>query len=469
MGHPATRYITQLDSTTSLLRALARFLQGRDFPGLGVTPYSIPGSVAATANLLPPAVRAALYRWTGWLGGSRSKTMADVRAEEISDWVVSHYPPAPTAGWPGAMLGSANGAAIHLAAALGIPWLPQTFLAPVRRSLPPDDLLGDLQWGRGPAAAIAAHNPDLCVHQMHDPVHDRQMVQRIGYFRLKRLRLGQVYQDFLVRQVRPGSTIFLVECRLPWLVTAVTDRHIFQVGGFGDAGPLEYLRGSPRVQDFLHKFDSNRLTWRVPEPTGAAPEGEWGFREELLDDVRSLAHRQGCHIRRIVFEGPDDFSPFVADLHRWWYQRRGLDSRRLLVECFALLEPYWTLRTGSVPYWLAFTSNCCAQMLDQYVRSGTPFDEIYLMLFSNGIEGIGMAAIDRWRQILNQAQSTARFIGVDEQEFPRDYASFIRYHTELKRHIPARQPLPQPLTLEEFDRFAALATDRYAVQIVQES
>jgi hypothetical protein len=46
------------------------------------------------------------------------------------------------------LLGSANGAAIYLAAALGMPWLPQTLLLPVRRALDPDDVQGDVAWGR---------------------------------------------------------------------------------------------------------------------------------------------------------------------------------------------------------------------------------------------------------------------------------------------------------------------------------
>ena len=368
------------------------------------------------------------------------------------------------------MLGSANGAAVHLAAALGIPWLPQTFLTPVRRHLPADDILA--RPGVGPRARRAPsppHNPDLCVHQMHDPVHDRQMVQRIGYFRLKHLRLGRLYEAFLRQDLLPGATIFTIECRLGWPVTAVTDRHLFQVGGFGDASPQEYLEGGPRVQDFLHRFDSNRGTWRVPAPTGQAPEGEWGFREELLDDVLAFANQHGYRVRRILFDGPDDLSPFVADLYRWWYQQRGMDAGRLLVECFALLEPYWTLRTGSIPYWLAFTSNCCARGLEDYVLAATAFDEMYLMLFSSGIEGIGMATIDRWRGILNQARQCSAFVGVDEKEFPSDYAAFVRYHTELKRQVRTRQPLPQPLTLAELDRFIAQAAGHYAVQIVDAS
>ena len=83
--HPATRYVTKMDSTTSLLRALALFLRGRDFPALGIAPH-IPGSVAEAVNLLPAPVRASLYRWTGWFGGASETDLPQVRTEEISDW-----------------------------------------------------------------------------------------------------------------------------------------------------------------------------------------------------------------------------------------------------------------------------------------------------------------------------------------------------------------------------------------------
>lgn len=467
MKHPATRYVTQLDSTTSLLRALARFLHGQDFPALGVAP-PIPGAVAAMVNVLPAETRAALYRWTGWIGGTTVATLQQVRAEEISDWVIGHYPAPPAAGWPGAMIGSANGAAIHLAAAMGVPWLPQTFLTPVRRRLHADDLLTDMEWGRNAAEMILAGNPDLRAHQMHDPVHDRHMVQRIGYFRLKRLGLGHIYEEFLRASLRPGATIWLVDCRLQWPVTTLQDRYVFQVGGFGDMPPQEYLHGSPRVREFLHKYDSNRISWRVPPVNASAPEGEWGFSEQIVDDVRGLCRRQGYRLRRIVFDSPDDLSPLVADFYRWWYRRRGIEPARLLVECFALLEPFWTLRTASVPYWMAFTAGCCAGALENYLASHS-FDEMHLMLFSNGIQGIGMAPIERWRSILQQARHKGRFIGVDEAEFPRDYASFVRYHTELPRHITTRYPLPSPVRAEDIDTFLLQAGSSYAARIVDEN
>ena len=39
----------------------------------------------------------------------------------------------PDGRYPAVMIGSSNGALTHLAAACGVPWLPQTVLVPVRR------------------------------------------------------------------------------------------------------------------------------------------------------------------------------------------------------------------------------------------------------------------------------------------------------------------------------------------------
>lgn len=55
-------------------------------------------------------------------------------------------------------------------------------------------------------------------------------------------------------------------------------------------------------------------------------------------------------MRRLIFTVPEDVSPLVADLYRWWYHARGVPGLRLLVDSFILMEPWWTPRTGSVPF-----------------------------------------------------------------------------------------------------------------------
>lgn len=128
------------------------------------------------------------------------------------------------------------------------------------------------------------------------------------------------------------------------------------------------------------------------------------------------------------------------------------------------MEPYWALRTGSVPYWAVFGTEPSADRLEAYLRAAAPYDFINIMLFSHGTEGAGVAPATRWRELFGQARTAGRFIGVDERRFPCDFATFARYSTDLRHSIPARYPLPGPLALEQLDAFLREQGDRYAVR-----
>lgn len=460
MAHPARRYVADFDSTSSMLYALGRCFHGRSFPGAGVA-LAAPEFAAMLVNALPRRAREALYRWSGWWEATPPREIGRVNAEEISDWVVQEY---PRRNWPGAMIGSSNGAAVHLCAALGMPWLPQTYLIPVRRHLSPDAIAEDLEWGRKPVQALLDANPVLQVHQMHDPVQDRLMVERMAYFRIKRLQLGRKFEDFLVSGLIKGATIIVLECTLRWPATRVADRHIFQAGGYGGATLKEYFEGGDRVEHFLERYKSSLRKWEPPKPTGEELEAEWGFVAELRDDIMRLAGKRGYHVRRALFDDPEAMSPFVADLYQWWFRKRGIGSSRLLVECFALLEPWLALTSASIPFWLAFNTEPSAQTLSRYLDGRDAVDEIYMMLLSNGVHGIGLVPIERWRSILGRARRQGAFLGVDERKFPRDLGSYVRYHTELEKRLPVPAPPPAPLTLEELDEFLAQSVGRYAIE-----
>src|SRR5690606_6020225 len=141
------------------------------------------------------------------------------------------------------------------------------------------------------------------------------------------------------------------ECTLRWPVVNVGDRHLFQPGASGGLEPHEYLHGSERVSRFLERQDAPVRGWNAPPAADEAPEAEWGFAPPLLDDVRRFADLHGYRVRRIVFVEPEDPSALVADLYRWTYGERRLLANRLLATSFILMDPLWTLRTGSVPWW----------------------------------------------------------------------------------------------------------------------
>ncbi len=318
-------------------------------------------------------------------------------AEAVAQWMVNEY---PQRQYPAVAIGSSSGALVHLCAALGIPWLPQTFLIPVKHpGIHPDEPKQAMEWGMKHAKPLLDANPELQLHHMHDPNQDRLTSQGMAYFRVKRLCLGATYERFLEKSLPPGGTIFLVECQRPWPTTQVGDRHIFQFGALGGATEEDFFQGSDRVAEYLERYGSHKRRWDPPAPDGDRPEAEWGFEPTLREDVERFARERGYHIQRIVFQEPEHLSPFVAELYRWWYKQRQIPANRLLVESFVLLEPMWALRTGSVPFWMKFNMEPSLNWIEQYLESSDPYDEIYLILFSHGTDSVGLPSIERWRTV----------------------------------------------------------------------
>jgi hypothetical protein len=213
---------------------------------------------------------------------------------------------------------------------------------------------------------------------------------------------------------------------------------------------------------YLRRYGIQKRRWESPPPDGWSPEAEWGFEPALRAEVERLARRRGWRVRRLVFTQPEDLSPLVAELYRWWYRERGLDSHRLIVESFILLEPWWMLRAGAIPFWMVFNKEPSLAAVERYLDEAEPFDDIALTLFSHGVDSVGLPSIERWARVLGRARGGGRFVGVDPAAFPRDFAAFLRFHRDLA--VSPRWPIPAPLTLTQLDAFLARAGHRFAVE-----
>ncbi|MDB9373534.1 hypothetical protein [Nodularia sphaerocarpa] len=457
----APPYIAGFDSGTAMLRATAAYLRGEDFPGMGTLPPAIE-PIATVLNQLPRQAKELIYTVSSAGESIPPERLGDVSSEVVSEWMVNEY---PQNEYQAVAIGSASGALVHLCAALGMPWLPQTFLIPVLYpELHPDEPKKAMEWGRQKAQPLLDANPDLQLHHMYDPSQDRLTLRGMTYFRVKYLRLSSAYKRFLEKNLPRGGTIFLVECERTWPTTRIGDRHFFQFGALGGATPEEYHNGSERVTHYLEKYQSHRRHWDAPTPDGETPEAEWGFEASLRQDVENFARDRGYHIRRIIFKQPEHLSPFVAEFYRWWYKQRGIIANRLLVESFILLEPMWTLRTGSVPFWMKFNMEPSLNWIKDYLGKADIYDEIFMILFSHGVESVGLPTIAQWREVFKYARQRGEFIGMVEADFPRNFATLIRYYTDLKRTISARYPVPGSLSLERLDQFIAETGDRFPVQ-----
>jgi hypothetical protein len=458
------RYVANFDSASAFLRGVGNTLQRKEHSMLGMVPTPLARGLTTIGDLLnrtPQQVRETLYILGGWGESISVSRIESVNSETLAQWVVGQY---PETQYPAIAIGSSNGAAMHLWAAMGIPWLPQTHLVPVARSgIHPDEPRQDFEWGAEPGRRLLAANPDLQLHHMHDPNQDRLMIKLMTYFRVKRLRLGRTYREFIRQRLAPGGTLIVVDCELTWPATRIAERQFFQFGALGGADAEEFHQGSERVSAYLERYGSHRRNWDPPPPDGRFPEAEWGFEPALRADIDALAAHQGYGLRRLAFREPDHLSPLVADLYRQWNDRRGVMGDRLLVECFIHCEPYWTIRTGSTPFWMTFNKEPSAEALEKYLDGREPFDEILMQLFDHGVDSIGLVPIARWKRALQRARRRGEFVGVDEKEYPRDFAAMPRHYTETKDLIRARYPWPAALTMRELDTFIDANADRYEV------
>jgi hypothetical protein len=444
-ARPAT-----FDSATAMVAATARFLAGRDFPVLGMEHGDWLRPLLVGLNHLPRPARNWIYRAGSGREGLPLEVVARADGDRIAEQVVGHYPPGP---YPAVVIGSSPGSTVHLAAAMGAPVLPQTLLLPVARALEDvDDPAGDIAATTAAARGLLDRNPDLVVHQMFDPCHDRLTLARFAYFRVKRRRLGAAYEKFLRRSLAPGATIFVVSASRGWPVTTLGERHFFQFGGVGDISPAEYQAGSERIRRFLIGERSSRQRWDPPPADDDQPEAEWGFDPELLGDVRRFASLNGLRVVNVAFDEADRLSPLIAEMYRWWYRRLGWSDDRLYVESFVLLDPYWVLRAGAVPYWMTFNTESSAHHLERYLDKTELFSTIDVALVANGLTTPGLASIELWRHILGRASTTGRFAGTDVSRYPSDLASFARYRDVLRRDS-TNQTLPSPVRPDDVERF----------------
>jgi hypothetical protein len=255
-GLPAERVVCPDSLGHALLDNAARALRGHGGTGLGHVPV-----LGRHGHKAGPARRQQL------VADARAQAVPigdvdRIDTEAVARWIVGHY---PEPIFPGVVLGSPHGSAVHLAAALGAPWLPAGFTVTVpwpRGSA--GDWVGAMEWGAGLAERIIANNPDVGVRQVHDPVLRGPLCAATVTLQVQWRRPPAAYRDFLRSRLAPHGTCVLFRDTRTWPVLERTPEYSFQIGT--PAGGLDHSRytmDDPSFRGLIQAMGDDR--WASPD------------------------------------------------------------------------------------------------------------------------------------------------------------------------------------------------------------
>ena len=412
------KVVASFDSASVLHAATAAALEGQPFGNLGSS--ALPGLAVRAAGRLPWAVLRSVYTRIGASEGINPWRLADVDLAAVANSFAERF---QKRRYPAILLGSSNGALTHLAAAMQVPWLPNTVLVPVAHVGDPDRPDEAMEFGRSVAPALLDRNNDIVLHHMHDQLQDVLMAERMSYFRVKWRRLPAAYANFIDNHLAADGRVVLINDQSTWPVTRIGPRHVFQAGGRGGARPEEYLE---------RRY--------APAPNDEVAESEWGLDADFCDEVRAWCGQRGHRYAEISYDGPQAPAAAVATAMRDWYRARGESADRLVVPCFILGDPWQTVCAAATPFWTHFAVQPALQALDAYLDEAEPYSDVNVFLFEHGTNSPGIATPDEFAEVINKHGARAHFDGLEPERFPHDIGTLGRYGRVFDQLPRARKP-----------------------------
>jgi hypothetical protein len=335
-------------------------------------------------------------------------------AERVARWVGSRY---EGQQYPAVVLGSPHASGVHLAVAMGVPWLPTDFTVKLDRS--------NFDGIRRHARRLCESQPDIAVRCGYDPF----MRRGNGWLSVRWQRLPVAYRQFIADRVRTGGPVLLVQDLGRWPVDHESEQLSVQVGRRGSGLPSEEYAG--------HRMSAT-----------VAGDSEYAVDARLIDDLRRWTANGRHPLRHIGYESPAAFGGAVADLYRRWLRDAGRTGNRLIVESGRLTDPWHVLRAGLVPYWCEIGSDAAAEALNWWIAGSEPFTQIEVLVEPPGLVRPETVGLRRW---ISAARFASRRAAVD-QRCARAYPDGVLpsgYATRVLRDFPDDPPLPPLLTPDE--------------------
>ena len=277
-----------------------------------------------------------------------------------------------------------------LCCALGIPWLPQTLLVPVRRPRTHPDDIGYVVEAQRPGTGAITGEPRLVTAPDARPQPGPPDVSGDGVFPREaaypRCHLPTIHRG----DPAAGRHAAALGMSFPGL-PHVLPSSIFQLGGLGGLPAEEYLSGSARVAAFA-AHGSHYQRWEAPAPDGERPRQSGALRRNCVRRLRAWHSARDIASSAWVFSTHTISAPLspistAGGIASGDCQRSGFWES--LLPCSIRGGPCTPV--GTVLDLLRGAAGSGAT--GHYLRTTDPYDDIYLTLFSHGIESIGIAPI----------------------------------------------------------------------------
>jgi len=368
--------------------------------------------------------------------------LENLDAGTVAAWFTDQLPAQPC---DTVVIGSPHGAALHLAAAMGAPWLPASFDIGVEFSQDdPDHPLAALTAGLAAAAGVLRANDDVMVRQVHDPVPHRNRLAGLA-LTVRWQQLPTAYGRYLDRNLAPGGSVVLVRDVGRWPVVRRGERFSFQLGSRANGlDPLQFYRPGDGVGNAVRAVGGRGVFDDDLRPF-CDGDTERGVEVPFVDDLRWWARDRGRRLRQVLYRRPEVLSATVADMYRLRLRHAGRTGNRLVVECGRLLSPLAVLRAGLVPYWCEHPLRSAVAAAEWWLAGSDEFNSVEVLPEPPGAALSTMAELAHWGSVASFAGRRGLVDSGCAESYPLGAVRFGHAGAVLGRY---RQdaPMPPPLT-----------------------
>jgi hypothetical protein len=357
--------------------------------------------------------------------------------------------------FPAITVGAAlGGATTYLALALGGLFLPQTFVITLKHGSYEGDANEYLNRSLDAAIRIATEDSRLMTIQHYDPIHDGWLTRYVNHLRFKLIDLPEQYAEFIQKHVEPGGTVVYLEGGATWLRYRVGERSVFQVGGWGDISPEEFLDASPRIVEYARSTGLKYSDWRLTQyPLERGPESEWGTETGLAEALEKFCKVEGFNFVRIPLPHPNDFSRLSYAAGLKLLGKEGRSPSGVSVECFSQFDSTSARLGGLLPLWLIFNTKDSARYLKDMASKFPKDKPVFFSALSTFSLTPDMATWEAWMDALGRADFIST--GSRQSHYPADARALVTWQASLRDWVENnRQPITTTLTAEEMAQLA---------------